>query len=45
MSVRLELYNQSGNVSPNQLIGSQADQDVYPDMDAIIFQYSYLFGK
>ena len=45
MSVRLELYSQSGNVSSSDLIGSQADRDVYPDMDAIIFQYSYQFGK
>ena len=45
MSVRLELYKQSGNVSSGDLIGSQADRDAYPDMDAIIFQYSYLFGK
>lgn len=45
MSVRLELYSQSGNVSSGDLIGNQADRDVYPDMDAIIFQYSYLFGK
>jgi Protein of unknown function (DUF3570) len=45
MSVRLELYSQSGNVSSGDLIGSQADRDVYPDMDAIIFQYSYIFGK
>jgi len=45
MSVRLELYSQSGNVSQSQLIGTQADQEVYPDMDAIILQYSYMFGK
>ena len=45
MSVRLELYSQSGNVSSSELIGTQGDRDVYPDMDAIIFQYSYHFGK
>jgi hypothetical protein len=45
MSVRLELYSQSGNVSPSELVGNQADRDAYPDMDAIIFQYSYQFGK
>ena len=45
MSVRLELYSQSGNVSSSDLIGSQGDREVYPDMDAIIFQYSYHFGK
>jgi hypothetical protein len=45
MSLRAEIYSQSGNVSKDQLIGSQADFDVYPDMDAIIVQYSYHFGK
>lgn len=45
MSVRLELYRQSGNVSSGDLIGTQGDRDVYPDMDAIIFQYSYHFGQ
>jgi hypothetical protein len=45
MSLRLEYYGQSGNVSRGELIGSQADRDAYPDMDAVIFQYSYHFGK
>ena len=45
MSVRLELYQQSGNVSTSQLIGNQAGRDSYPDLNAIIFQYGYRFGK
>jgi hypothetical protein len=45
MNVRLELYQQSGNVSSSQLIGNQLDRDSYPDLNAIIFQYGYHFGK
>lgn len=45
MSVRLEYYGQTGNVATSDLIGTQGDRDVYPDLDAIIFQYSYQFGK
>jgi hypothetical protein len=45
MNVRLELYRQSGNISPSQLIGNQVDRDNYPDLNAIILQYGYQFGK
>ncbi len=45
MNVRLEFYQQSGSVARNQLIGSQVDQDNYPDLNAIIFQFGYGFGK
>jgi hypothetical protein len=45
MNVRLEFYQQSGSVPGNQLIGNQANQDNYPDLDAIILQYGYSFGK
>lgn len=45
MSLRLELYSQSGDVPSSQLIGNQGDRETYPDMDAIIVQYSYHFGK
>ncbi|MDH3613434.1 MAG: DUF3570 domain-containing protein [Gammaproteobacteria bacterium] len=45
MSVRLELYQQSGNVSPDQLIGNQVGRDNYPDLNAVIFQFGYQFGK
>jgi hypothetical protein len=45
MSLRLEYYGQTGNVSPSDLIGSQVDREVYPDLDAVIVQYSYRFGN
>lgn len=44
MSLRLEYYGQSGNVAKSDLIGGQADREAYPDMDAVILQYSYHFG-
>ncbi|MDH3409712.1 MAG: DUF3570 domain-containing protein [Gammaproteobacteria bacterium] len=44
VSVRLELYKQSGNVSSSQLIGNQLNRDSYPDLNAIIFQFAYRFG-
>lgn len=45
MSVRLELYTQSGDISSSQLIGNQLGRDNYPDLNAIIFQFGYQFGK
>ena len=45
MNVRLEFYQQSGSIPGNQLIGNQTNQDNYPDLNAIIFQYGYRFGK
>jgi hypothetical protein len=45
MSLRLEYYGQTGNIPSSILVGSQGDREVYPDLDAIIFQYSYHFGR
>ena len=45
VSVRLEFYRQSANLSPGSLLGSQADQDNAPDLNAIIFQVGYRFGR
>ena len=45
MNVRVELYTQSGNISSSQLIGNQVGRDNYPDLNAIIVQYGYQFGK
>lgn len=45
MNVRLEFYQQSGKVARNQLIGNQVNQDNYPDLNAVIFQFGYGFGK
>jgi hypothetical protein len=45
MSVRLEWYQQSGSVAASQLIGNQVDRDNYPDLNAVILQFGYRFGK
>jgi len=45
MSVRLELYKQSGSIPSDQLIGNQLGRDNYPDLNAVILQYSYRFSK
>ena len=45
MSVRVEWYTQSGTVPAGQLIGNQADRDNYPDLNALIVQFSYRFGR
>ena len=45
MSVRLEYYMQDGDAPSGQIIGNQASRDVYPDLDAIIAQFSYRFGR
>lgn len=44
MSVRLEYYMQDGDAPSDQIIGNQATRDVYPDLDAVIAQFSYRFG-
>ena len=44
MSVRVEWYNQSGTVPAYQLIGNQAEHDNYPDLNALIVQFSYRFS-
>lgn len=45
MSVRVELYQQSGSVPNGQIIGNQAGRDNYPDLNALIVQFSYRFRK
>jgi hypothetical protein len=44
ISLRLEYYRQDGEVPGNQLIGNQLQRDMYPGLDAIIFNFSYRFG-
>jgi hypothetical protein len=44
MSARLEFYQQSGSIPADKLIGNQIGQVEYPDLNAIIFQFSYRFG-
>ena len=43
-SVRLEYYSQQGSIAGDQIIGNQANRIQYPDLDAIIAQFSYKFG-
>jgi hypothetical protein len=43
LSVRLELYQQRGSIPANLLIGNQAGNVTYPDLDAVIAQFSYRF--
>ena len=43
MSVRAELYQQTGTIPSGQIIGNQAGRDNYPDLNAVIVQFSYRF--
>ena len=43
MSVRAEFYRQTGTVPANRIIGNQASRDNYPDLNAVIVQFSYRF--
>ncbi len=45
MSLRLESYTTDGAVPGDLLIGNQQGNVIYPDLDAIIAQFSYSFGK
>ena len=42
-SVRIETYTQSGDSSPDEAFGQLVNQDLYPDVDAAIVQFSYSF--
>ncbi len=42
-SVRLEMYQQSGDSSPDEAFGQLQNQDLYPDVDAVIAQFNYSF--
>lgn len=45
-NARLEMYSADGSVPGNLLIGTdQAGREIYPDLDAIIFQLGYRFGR
>jgi hypothetical protein len=43
-SARIEAYSADGSVPSNLLIGNQGGREIYPDLDAIIAQFSYSFG-
>lgn len=45
MSVRLEYYRQQGDVPAGQVIGNQNQREIYPDLEALIFNFSYRFGQ
>lgn len=45
MSIRIEWYQQTGTVPSAQLIGSQSSRDNYPDLNALIVQFSYRFSR
>jgi len=43
-SARIEYYMADGSVPGNLLIGNQGNREIYPDLNAIIAQFSYSFG-
>jgi len=45
ISVRLELYQQRGSIPADKLFGNQVGLVQYPDLDAVIVQFSYQFGR
>jgi hypothetical protein len=45
MSVRVEWYTQSGDVPDALLIGNQRSRDNFPDLNALIVQFSYRFSR
>lgn len=42
-SLRLEMYEQSGDSSPSEAFGQLAQQDLYPTVEATIVQFNYSF--
>jgi hypothetical protein len=42
-SVRLEMYQQSGNSSPSEAFGQLTNQDLFPDVNSVIAQVNYSF--
>jgi len=44
VALRLEYYRQEGEVPGEQVIGNQLDRELYPGLDAVIFNVSYRFG-
>jgi Protein of unknown function (DUF3570) len=45
IDARLELYRQSGTPSPGSAVGALTNLDLYPDLNAVIAQFSYKFGR
>jgi hypothetical protein len=44
-SARLELYQQTGSASAGARVGDLLNQDLYPDLNAIIAQVGFKFGR
>ena len=44
-STRIEYYTQTGSASPGSALGSLAQFDLYPDLNALIAQFTYTFGR
>jgi hypothetical protein len=44
-SARIEYYTQTGSPSPGSAVGALAGYDLYPDLNAVIAQFSYKFGR
>ena len=42
---RIEYYTQTGNASPGSEVGALASYDLYPDLNALIAQFNYKFGR
>jgi len=45
ISARLEFYSSDGSVPQYLVIGTQQADELYPDLNAIIAQFSYRFGR
>ena len=43
LNLRLESYEQNGETQPDDAIGVQKNLDMYPDLEATIFQIGYTF--
>jgi hypothetical protein len=44
-SARFEIYEQTGQASPGSSVGVLTGLDLYPDLSAVIAQFSYQFGR
>lgn len=42
---RVEYYTQTGSPSPGSAVGALANFDLYPDLNALIAQFNYKFGR
>jgi hypothetical protein len=45
MSARLEFYQQRGSIPSDKQFGNQIGLVKFPDLDAVIFQFAYSFGR